>query len=169
MAVMDTFEQIQHGSNPSLAILTETFRSSNYCCHNQEGRFLGCAPLLYIWIRSLIFLWKNHLHEILLSRGSSYHRILPECLAHTKDGRIVGFISLRPKLNIVDGPMDVPTPATILMHEPILDTLFRTMKDDQLCSTPRFEAIQGQTVHFSYCRASLVRDHLWQAWRGLIA
>ena len=29
MVVVDTFEQIQHGSNPSLAILAETFRSLN--------------------------------------------------------------------------------------------------------------------------------------------
>ena len=53
MAVVDTFEQIQHGSNSALAILTETFRSLNYCRRNQR-RFLGCAPLLYIWIRSHI-------------------------------------------------------------------------------------------------------------------
>ena len=55
MAMVDTFEQIQHGSNPSLAILAKTFRSLNYYRLNQEGRFLGCAPLLYIWIRSHIF------------------------------------------------------------------------------------------------------------------
>ena len=54
MAVVDTFEQIQHGSNPSLAILAKTFRSLNYYRHSQEGHFLGCAPLLYIWIRSHI-------------------------------------------------------------------------------------------------------------------
>ena len=48
MAMVDTFEQIQHGSNPSLAILVETFRSLNYYRCNQEGRFLGCALLLYI-------------------------------------------------------------------------------------------------------------------------
>ena len=52
MAVVDTFEQIQHDSNPSLAILAETFHSLNYYRRNQLGRFLGCAPLLYIWIRS---------------------------------------------------------------------------------------------------------------------
>ena len=46
MEVVDTFEQIQHDSNPSLTILAETFRSLNYCHHNQKGRFLGCAPLL---------------------------------------------------------------------------------------------------------------------------
>ena len=43
MAVVDTFEQIQHGSNPSPAILANTFRSVNYCCRNQEGHFLGCT------------------------------------------------------------------------------------------------------------------------------
>ena len=52
MAVVDTFEQIQHDSNLSLAILAETFRSLNYCRRNQEVRFLGCVPLLYIWIKS---------------------------------------------------------------------------------------------------------------------
>ena len=54
MAVVDAFDQIQHGINPALAILVETFRSLNYCRRNQEGRFLGCTPLLYIWIRSYI-------------------------------------------------------------------------------------------------------------------
>ena len=54
MAVVDTFEQIQHCSNLSLAILAETFRSLNYYRHNQEGHFLGCTPLLYIWVRSHI-------------------------------------------------------------------------------------------------------------------
>ena len=36
MAMMDTFEQIQHGNNPSLAILVETLRSLNYNRRNQE-------------------------------------------------------------------------------------------------------------------------------------
>ena len=48
MAVVDTFDQIQHGSNPALVILAETFRSLNYCRRNREGHFLGCTPLLYI-------------------------------------------------------------------------------------------------------------------------
>ena len=34
MAVVDTFEQIQHDSNPSLTILAKTFRSLNYCRSN---------------------------------------------------------------------------------------------------------------------------------------
>ena len=54
MAVVDTFEQIQPGSNPSPAVLAETFRSLNYCRRNHEGHFLRCAPLLYIWIKSHI-------------------------------------------------------------------------------------------------------------------
>ena len=58
MVVVDTFKQIQHGSNPSPAILAETFRSLNYCHRNQEGRFLGCAPLLYIWVKSHI-IWEG--------------------------------------------------------------------------------------------------------------
>ena len=54
MAVVDTFEQIQHGSNPSIAILAKTFRSLNYYRHNKDECFLGCIPLLYTWIRSHI-------------------------------------------------------------------------------------------------------------------
>ena len=54
MTLVDAFEQIQHDSNPSLAILSETFCSLNYCHRNKEERFLGCAPLLYIWIKSHI-------------------------------------------------------------------------------------------------------------------
>ena len=47
-AVVKVFQQIQHGSNPSLAILAETFRSLNYCRCNKDEYFLGCVPLLYI-------------------------------------------------------------------------------------------------------------------------
>ena len=50
--VVKVFQQIQHGSNPSLAILAETFHSLNYCRRNKDDYFLGCVPLLYIWIRS---------------------------------------------------------------------------------------------------------------------
>ena len=42
-----------------------------------------------------------------------------------------------------------------------LDISFWTIRDDQLCSTPCFEAIRGQIVHSSYYRVGLVRDHLW--------
>ena len=51
-AVVEVFQQIQHGSNPSLAILAETLHSLNYCRRNKDECFLGCAPSLYIWIRS---------------------------------------------------------------------------------------------------------------------
>ena len=34
MAVVDAFDQIQHGSNPVLVILVETFQSLNYCHRN---------------------------------------------------------------------------------------------------------------------------------------
>ena len=54
MVVMDAFEKIQHENNPSLAIFAETFHSLNYYRRIKEERFLGCAPLLYIWIRSHI-------------------------------------------------------------------------------------------------------------------
>ena len=52
--VIEVFQQIQHGSNPSLAILVETFRSLKYCRRNKDECFLRCIPLLYIWIRSHI-------------------------------------------------------------------------------------------------------------------
>ena len=52
MAIVEVFQQIQHSSNPSLAILAETFRSLNYYRHNKDECFLGCVPLLYIWIMS---------------------------------------------------------------------------------------------------------------------
>ena len=51
---MEVFQQIQHGSNPSLAILAENFRSLNYCRRNKDECFLGCIPLLFIWIKSHI-------------------------------------------------------------------------------------------------------------------
>ena len=51
-AVVEVFQEIQHDSNPSLAFLAETFRSLNYCRRNKDEWFLGCVPLLYIWIRS---------------------------------------------------------------------------------------------------------------------
>ena len=54
IAVVEVFQQIQHGSNPSLAILAETFRSLNYYRRNKDACFRGCIPLLYIWIRSHI-------------------------------------------------------------------------------------------------------------------
>ena len=52
VAVVDFFEQIQNHCNPSSAILTETFRSLNFCQQNTESRFMRCLPMLYIWLRS---------------------------------------------------------------------------------------------------------------------
>ena len=51
-AVVDLIEQIDNQVNPVLAILAETIRSLNYCRRKGEGDFIGCAQLLYIWIRS---------------------------------------------------------------------------------------------------------------------
>ena len=54
IVVIEVFQQIQHGNNPSLSILAEPFRSLNYCRRNKNECFLGCVPLLYIWVRSHI-------------------------------------------------------------------------------------------------------------------
>ena len=51
-AVVDLIEQIDNQVNPVLTIIVETFCSLNYCRRNREGSFVGCAHLLYIWIRS---------------------------------------------------------------------------------------------------------------------
>ena len=53
-AVIEVFQQIHHGSNLSVAILAETFRSLNYYRCNKDECFLGCIPLSYIWIKSHI-------------------------------------------------------------------------------------------------------------------
>ena len=52
VAVVDFFEQIQNHCNPYPAILVETFRSLNFCRRNTESHFVGCLPMLYIWLRS---------------------------------------------------------------------------------------------------------------------
>ena len=51
-AVVDLREQIDNQSNPILTILAKTIRSLNYYRRKREGDFIGCAQLLYIWIRS---------------------------------------------------------------------------------------------------------------------
>ena len=51
-AVVDLIEQVDNQVNPVPAIIAETFRFLNYCRRNREGSFVGCAQLLYIWIRS---------------------------------------------------------------------------------------------------------------------
>ena len=51
--VVDLVEQIKNQKvNPVPAILAETFRSLNFCRQNGDARFIGCGPLLYIWLRS---------------------------------------------------------------------------------------------------------------------
>ena len=52
VAAVDFFEQIQNRCNPSPVILAETFRSLNFYRQNTESRFVGCLPMLYIWLRS---------------------------------------------------------------------------------------------------------------------
>ena len=51
-AVVDLIEQILNQANPVPTIIAETIRSLNYCRRKGEGNFIGCAQLLYIWIRS---------------------------------------------------------------------------------------------------------------------
>ena len=51
-AVVDLIEQIDNQVNPVLIIVAETIRSLNYCRTKGKGSFIGCAQLLYIWVRS---------------------------------------------------------------------------------------------------------------------
>ncbi|MFQ6659527.1 hypothetical protein Gotur_028397, partial [Gossypium turneri] len=56
VAVVDFFEKLRQGINPAPTILAETFRSLNACRKKGEGRFIGCAQLLNVWIFS--HFWK---------------------------------------------------------------------------------------------------------------
>ena len=51
-AVVDLIEQIENQAHPVLAIIAETIQSLNYCRKKGKESFIGCAQLLYIWIRS---------------------------------------------------------------------------------------------------------------------
>ena len=51
-AVVDLIEQINNQANHVLAIIAETIRSLNFYRRKGEGDFIGCAQLLYMWIRS---------------------------------------------------------------------------------------------------------------------
>ena len=51
-AIVDLIKQVDNQVNPIPVIIVETFRSLNYCRRNREGSLVGCAQLLYIWIRS---------------------------------------------------------------------------------------------------------------------
>ena len=50
--VIDFFEQVQNHTNPSSAIVAETIRSLNVCRWKSDERFMGCLPLLYVWLHS---------------------------------------------------------------------------------------------------------------------
>lgn len=56
--VINLFSQLKHGVNP---IPAETFRSLNHCRTEEEGRFVGCAPLLDIWMQSHLKCIKDRL------------------------------------------------------------------------------------------------------------
>ncbi|EOY13886.1 Uncharacterized protein TCM_032599 [Theobroma cacao] len=52
VSIIDFFDQVTRSINPAPSILAETFRSLNFCRRKGEGRFIGCAQLLTIWIKS---------------------------------------------------------------------------------------------------------------------
>ncbi|EOY17441.1 Uncharacterized protein TCM_036609 [Theobroma cacao] len=52
VSVIDFFDQVTRSINPAPSILAETLRSLNFCRCKREGRFIGCAQLLTIWIKS---------------------------------------------------------------------------------------------------------------------
>ncbi|KAL1082035.1 hypothetical protein V6Z11_D09G106800 [Gossypium hirsutum] len=52
VAVVDFFEKLRQGINPVPTISAETFRSLNAYRKKGEGRFIGCAQLLNVWIFS---------------------------------------------------------------------------------------------------------------------
>ena len=51
VVVVDLIEQIDNQVNHVLAMIAETIQSLNYYRRKGEGNFIGCAQLLYIWIR----------------------------------------------------------------------------------------------------------------------
>ena len=51
-AVVDLIEQIDNQINPVPVIIAETIQFLNYCRRKEENNFIGCAQLLYIWIRN---------------------------------------------------------------------------------------------------------------------
>ncbi|XP_038716337.1 uncharacterized protein LOC120009719 [Tripterygium wilfordii] len=50
--VIKMVNHVKHQATPVPAILCETFRSLNHCRVSTEGRFIGCAQLLGIWLIS---------------------------------------------------------------------------------------------------------------------
>ncbi|MBA0784730.1 hypothetical protein Gotri_027213 [Gossypium trilobum] len=55
-AVSDLFDWLSKGVMPVPAMVAETFRSLNACRRVGEGRFIGCAQLLFAWFHS--HFWK---------------------------------------------------------------------------------------------------------------
>ena len=51
-AIVDLIEQMDYPVNLVPAIVAETIRSLNYCTRENEWSFIGCAQLLYIWVRN---------------------------------------------------------------------------------------------------------------------
>ena len=51
-AVINLFDQIEKQSNPIPSIIAEAIRSLNYCRKKAGERFIECAQLLYVWLRS---------------------------------------------------------------------------------------------------------------------
>ncbi|KAK8590888.1 hypothetical protein V6N13_030961 [Hibiscus sabdariffa] len=82
VAILDLFNQLEHGINPVPAILAETFISLNACRELEGGRFRGCAPLLMVWIKS--HFWKTP-RTVLPGIGSMYFSPLKEFLAKQWD------------------------------------------------------------------------------------
>ncbi|KAG4163061.1 hypothetical protein ERO13_D01G148150v2 [Gossypium hirsutum] len=48
----DFLFQIEKGVNPALAVLAKTIISLNFIIRKGDERFLGCAQLLFIWMKS---------------------------------------------------------------------------------------------------------------------
>ncbi|MBA0702076.1 hypothetical protein Goari_027540 [Gossypium aridum] len=55
-AVSNLFDRLDKRVTPDPVILAETFRSLNVCRRAGEGRFIGCAQLLLVWLHS--HFWK---------------------------------------------------------------------------------------------------------------
>ncbi|MBA0754912.1 hypothetical protein Gogos_000036, partial [Gossypium gossypioides] len=51
-AVTDLFDRLDKRVTPVPVILAETFRSLSACRSTDEGRFIGCAQLLLVWLHS---------------------------------------------------------------------------------------------------------------------
>ena len=50
VTVIDFFEQVQNHANSSLAIVAETIKSLNIYRRKSDERFIGCLPMLYVWL-----------------------------------------------------------------------------------------------------------------------